>query len=248
MGITAVVIPCYNEYERLKIDEFAAFIKTNDNVNFIFVNDGSTDKTGEAISGLCNLSPGRVISVILEKNCGKAEAVRCGILKAMGMDFKYIGYMDADLSTPLYAIDKFIELIENPETMVVMGARVKLLGRKIERKAYRHYLGRLFAACASIVLSVPVYDTQCGAKLFKNNKDLNTVFSRPFSVKWIFDVEILARFKSLKRFESEKWLEKSVKEYPLEEWMHVSGSHLKPIHYFTAISDLIKIFIFLHKK
>jgi len=248
MRKTGIIIPCYNEYERLKINAFAACIKTNDNVDFIFVNDGSTDKTGEAISGLCNLFPWRVKSVNLEKNCGKAEAVRRGMLKAMEMNYDYIGYFDADLSTPLSTIDKFCELLDKPETEIVMGARVKLLGRKIERKAYRHYLGRLFAACASIVLGIPVYDTQCGAKIFKNTKDLNEVFSTPFVTKWIFDVEILARFKLLKWNESEKWIEESSVEYPIEEWMHVSGSHLKLIHYFTAISDLIKIFIFLHKK
>lgn len=248
MGKTAIVIPCYNEYERLKINEFAAYLKTNDIVDFIFVNDGSTDNTSEIISGLCNSFPDRIVFINLETNCGKSESVRRGISKALEMNFEKIGYLDADLSTPLSALDKLCALLDNPETMIAMGARVKLLGRKIERKAFRHYIGRLFAACASIVLGVPVYDTQCGAKIFKNTKDLNKVFSSPFITKWIFDVEVLARLKLLKWDESKKWIEESAIEYPLEEWTHVSGSHLKPVHYITAVSDLIKIFIFLHKK
>lgn len=248
MRKTGIIIPCYNEYERLKINAFAACIKTNDNVDFIFVNDGSTDNTREIISGLCNSFPDRIIFIDLEINRGKAEAVRRGILKAIKMNFEKIGYMDADLSTPLCAMDKLCRLLDKPETMIAMGARVKLLGRKIERKASRHYLGRIFAACASIVLGVPVYDTQCGAKIFKNTKDLNKVFSNPFITKWIFDVEVLARFKLLKWDESKKWIEESAIEYPLEEWTHASGSHLRLIHYITAISDLLKIFIFLHKK
>jgi glycosyltransferase involved in cell wall biosynthesis len=248
MGKTAIIIPCYNESERFRVKEFAAYISTNGNVDFIFVNDGSTDNTREIINDLCCSFHERVICIDLEKNSGKAEAVRCGILKAMEMDFENIGYFDADLSTPLCTIDKFCWLLSRPETMIVMGARVKLLGRRIERKAYRHYLGRLFAACASIVLGVPVYDTQCGAKIFKKSKDLNIIFSRPFIANWIFDVELLARFKLLKWNESKKWIEESVIEYPLEEWVHIPGSHLKLIHYFKALSDLIKIFLFLHRK
>ncbi len=246
MGKTAIIIPCYNESERLRVKEFAAYISANGNVYFIFVNDGSTDDTREIISGLYCSYPDRIIFIDLEKNCGKAEAVRCGILKAMEMDFENIGYFDADLSTPLCIIDKFCRLLDKQETMIVMGARVKILGRKIERKAFRHYLGRVFAACASIVLGVPVYDTQCGAKIFKNNKDLNIIFSRPFITNWIFDVEVLARFKLLKWNESKKWIEESAIEYPLEEWIHIPGSHLKFIHYFKALSDLIKICLFLH--
>jgi len=248
VGNTAIIIPCYNESERLRTKKFADYISMKSNVDFIFVNDGSTDNTREIINDLCCSFHERIICIDLEKNSGKAEAVRCGMLKAMEMNFHNIGYFDADLSTPLSTIDKFCELLDKPETAIVMGARVKLLGRKIERKAYRHYLGRLFAACASIVLGVPVYDTQCGAKIFKKSKDLNIIFSRPFIANWIFDVEILARYKLLKRNESKNWIEESVVEYPLEEWIHVHGSHLKPVHYITAVSDLIKIFLYLHRK
>jgi len=248
MGKTAIIIPCYNESERLRVREFAAYINTNGNVYFIFVNDGSTDNTGKIIKDLNDSFPDRVILIDLEKNCGKAEAVRRGILKSLEMDFENIGYFDADLSTPLYAINKFCKLLGKPQTKIVMGARVKLLGRKIERKAFRHYLGRVFAACASIILSVPVYDTQCGAKIFKNTKDLYIIFSKPFIAKWIFDVEVLARFKLLNWNKSKKWIEESAIEYPLEEWIHKQGSHIKFTHYFKALSDLIKIFLFLHRK
>ncbi|RPH49166.1 MAG: glycosyltransferase [Desulfobacteraceae bacterium] len=248
MRKTAIIIPCFNESGRFRVKEFAAYINADGNVYFIFVNDGSTDNTREIIKDLYHSFPNRVVFIDLKKNCGKAEAVRCGILKALEMDYENIGYFDADLSTPLSSINIFCELLDKPETTIVMGARVKLLGRKIERRAFRHYLGRVFAASASIILGVPVYDTQCGAKIFKNTKDLNIIFSKPFITKWIFDVEILARFKLLKWNESEKWIEESVVEYPLEEWIHIQGSHIKFIHYFKAISDLIKIFVFLHRK
>src|SRR5439155_749418 len=73
-----------------------------------------------------------------------------------------IGYVDADLSTPVPEVLRLLAEMERRHAVVVMGARVALLGTAIARRAHRHYLGRLFATAASLVLGVRVYDTQCG--------------------------------------------------------------------------------------
>jgi hypothetical protein len=129
---------------------------------------------------------------------------------------------------------------------MVIGSRVKLLGRKIERRALRHYVGRVYATCASLVLNLPIYDTQCGAKIFKNSQELKIVFNKPFSAKWIFDVEILARFIMIERFRGGKPLKDSVIEHPLEEWKDVSGSKIKAPDFLIAIIELFNIFLFLY--
>ncbi|MBI9082568.1 MAG: hypothetical protein JEZ11_03150 [Desulfobacterales bacterium] len=117
------------------------------------------------------------------------------------MGFENIGYWDADLSTPLSALEQMCQKLSPPEVVMVFGSRVRLLDRNIERKAIRHYLGRLFATFASIVIELPIYDTQCGAKIFKNNNNLQRVFSKPFSTSWVFDVEIFDRFALLQKHE-----------------------------------------------
>ncbi len=243
---TAIVIPCYNESARLKLEEFENYLRDKTNIFFIFVNDGSTDNTLEIIDQLRSFAPRQVFCKSLEQNKGKAEAVRQGFLMAIDMGFANIGYWDADLSTPLNLIDRLIEKLEKDLITIVMGSRIRILGCNINRRAARHYLGRVFATFASLILDLYVYDTQCGAKIFQNNAELKTVFARPFLVNWIFDVEILARFKVIRKLNDSNLLQNTTLEYPLDEWTDIGGSKVKFMDFFKAIQELTKIFLVLH--
>ena len=104
-----------------------------------------------------------------------------------------MGFWDADLATPLAAVDEFAAtLAERPTIEMVFGARVALLGRHINRLPSRHYLGRIFATLASTVLSLRIYDTQCGAKIFRNSAAFRRVMAEPFESPWIFDGEFFS--------------------------------------------------------
>ncbi|MDQ1419024.1 MAG: hypothetical protein QOJ52_986, partial [Acidimicrobiaceae bacterium] len=75
----------------------------------------------------------------------------------------------------------------------MLGSRIARLGSTIERTARRHLLGRVFATAASVALGCQVYDTQCGAKVFRVTPALTVALQRPFRSAWAFDVELQSR-------------------------------------------------------
>jgi len=245
----AVVIPCYNESKRLDFLAITAFVQSHPSVTFIMVDDGSTDNTLEIIERMQEKLGGQVTCLSLGSNHRKAEAVRQGFLKAFEMPVDCIGYWDADLATPLYHIDEMAAVFDDPLIEVVMASRVRLLGRNIRRSLFRHLSGRAYATFASLILHMPVYDTQCGAKLFRNTEQTRKVFSFLFTTKWVFDVEILARailYNREKRTGRDPGL--FCVEYPLHEWVDKKGSKRKMIDYFISMVDLLKIYNVLHLK
>jgi dolichyl-phosphate beta-glucosyltransferase len=133
-------------------------------------------------------------------------------------------------------------MLDRPELHAVLGSRVALLGRSIRRTHRRHYLGRVFATAASIVLDLVVYDTQCGAKLFRNSPAVREAFAAPFQSRWVFDVELLARLKRLHERGGLPDLKRSVAEHPLQAWCDVAGSKLSARDVLGAGFELARIY------
>ena len=214
-----------------------------ENLDYIFVNDGSSDETAALLDSYQEENSDRISVIHLTENKGKAEAVRIGAQNAFARKYQIIGFWDADLATPLYHVSSFTQELSKGNVTMVIGSRVRLLGRNIERRAIRHYLGRVFATAVSWALKTPVYDTQCGAKLFKNRPIMESAFREPFLTDWIFDVEVLARMIAFRKSETgDSSLLDVVVEYPLEEWMEISGSKVRAFHFVQAALDFLKIY------
>ena len=236
---TAIIIPCYNEEMRLQTDEIISFLKAHRHLHFYLVNDGSTDKTLNILKTISEESE-RCYVLDVQPNQGKAHAVFAGFNEAFKQNHDYIGFWDADLATPLDIIDRFTELLDSGKYDCIFGCRIQRLGSNIKRKATRHYLGRFFATLISHILKLPVYDTQCGAKIFRNSKMLRDAFAVPFTTKWVFDVELIAKLQQLYKANGIDF-EENVFEYPLTEWNDISGSKVKFIDGIAALLDLLKI-------
>jgi len=238
-----IVIPCYNEESRFPLREFAAFVAANPSIYFLLVNDGSKDKTIKVLRRARAGLESQVGIIDQPANGGKGEAVRAGILAALQREgCLYVGFWDADFATPLEQIgDLAGVLATRPGVAMVFGARVKLLGRHVERRAVRHYLGRIFATVVSVALRLPIYDTQCGAKLFRVSGEINELFATPFCSRWVFDVEIIARFIRQRQYDMGS-VESAIYEFPLPVWRDVAGSRVRPRDFFRAFFDVFKIY------
>jgi len=244
---SVIVVPCFNEAHRLNPQGFLAFGSLG--IELLFVDDGSTDGTLAALNALC-LDLGvlgvdaRTLS--LDQNVGKGEAVRKGMLSALAAGASVVGYFDADLATPPREMARLVDVRRDRSADVVLGARVKLLGTTIQRRLVRHYLGRIFATGASIVLKMPVYDTQCGAKVFRRTAALECAISQPFAGRWAFDVELIGRVHTGTRAAPGSPISAFV-ELPLREWRDVGGSSLRATAFPKLGIELLRVALALRR-
>lgn len=239
---TTLVVPCYNEAKRLNVDSFLAFEGLDDGVKYLFVNDGSSDDTQTLLERMRDARPDVIDVHVMEKNSGKAEAVRVGMLRAAEANPDVVGFWDADLSTGLDELAAFRTIMSDRDDLhMVFGSRVNLLGRNVRRKLLRHYIGRGFATVAAWGLRLPIYDTQCGAKIFRCTDEMRERLAAPFISNWIFDVEILARYIAGRRGTDLPQVGEIVYECPLDAWYDVEGSKIRLRNFFTAGVDLTRI-------
>ncbi len=218
MKITAVIIPCYNEEKRLPVYQIKQLLE-NSNVDVYFANDGSKDDTVSIIQNIINIKPEKCFLLDYEKNQGKANVIFEAINHINALNkYKYIGYFDADFSTPVEEVIRLVKEVETSDNEFVFGSRILLLNSGIKRKAYRHYIGRIILTIINRKFSLGIYDTQCGAKLF-SKRMITEVFNKPFYTSWLFDVEVFVRLQK-------KELLHLGKEVPIYNWRDVEGSKL----------------------
>jgi len=228
MKTLALVVPCHNEAKRL---DMGAFIRAAEKwpwISFCLVDDGSTDSTAEILAHLSNLSPS-FHAIYIPENVGKAEAVKRGVehvCSYSGADC--VGFWDADLAAPLCEIPSFMRAFEeNASLKAAIGSRWPHLGADIRRSSMRGFASAVAKAVIRRALGVPVWDTQCGAKVF-TCEVAREIFRAPFRTRWLFDVELLARI-------GRKSLRSDVREIPLEAWFDVPGSKVG----FRAFAELL---------
>ena len=233
-----IIIPMYNESQRFDAESLLDF-DSKYAVDFLLVNDGSTDDTQAIIDTLANKDT-RISVLHLKDNSGKAEAVRQGALNAIkNKSYDAIGYLDADFATPLFEIDQLINVFSINEKSLIIGSRIKRLGASIKRFRYRHLAGRIIATIISeYILKLPVYDTQCGAKLI-SKKHITLLFDTPFVSNWLFDVELIAR---LAKHHDKDYCYNQIYELPLRNWEDKGNSKITLFDMFKVPFELLKIY------
>jgi dolichyl-phosphate beta-glucosyltransferase len=236
MFTLGAVIPCHNEAERLKKDEFVLFARQNPQIVLVFIDDGSTDETLTILQHIQLEVKENIFLLSLEGNTGKGHAIHYAINYLLSQfNPPFIGFIDADLSTPLSELNNLFHFLQHQKTDFVLGSRIKKLGSIIERTYFRHYAGRIIATIIDERFKLGCYDTQCGAKLFKTPV-LAKAVKEPFYTKWFFDVEILLRIR--KEFNVLNGI-----EYPLTVWHHVKSSKINLLSFPLVFKELLKLLI-----
>jgi glycosyltransferase involved in cell wall biosynthesis len=224
-----IVIPSFNEEPRILTADFIEFVNSNKDFHFLFVNDGSTDKTLNILQDLVQKSD-QMSLLDLPSNCGKAEAIRKGMEISLAKNkFDFLGYLDADLAIPLNELLRLKKLAETNYEFV-FSSKKSTPDNELEVKFKRYFIGRTLSAMVGLSLKVDVYDTQCGCKMM-SNKIAQVAFKEPFISSWLFDIEIFWRI--INSF-GRAFMVSSYKEVPVNKLIDRGGSRIK-------ISDLISL-------
>jgi len=236
-----MIVPFFNESKRWREEYWNAATSLHD-IEWIFINDGSSDDTKLLIDTFCS---GRqnVNAIHIGENTGKAEAVRAGMLKAFDRpseDLLGIGFIDADGAFAISDIDRVAQIFtskmqEQVGFDAVWTARIALAGRNVTRSSFRHYIGRIVATIIGSNFPESPYDTQSGFKIFAATQNLKQNLSLPFKTRWLFDVEILLRWNLQNSKSMKIW------EEPLLAWSDVAGSKVSLLHTVRIIRELLFI-------
>jgi len=187
----SVIIPAYNEAERLPNTLHAAYAWLQKHVDndfeIIVVDDGSSDSTCAHVENLQTSMP-ELILIQQHHNQGKGAAVRRGMLAAKG-DIHL--FMDADHSTHIREVEKVFEVFETSTADVVIASRQHPDSDISQHQSWlREHMGKTFNFLMRISTGIDMPDTQCGFKALTKSAS-HAIFSKQQLNGFSFDVEML---------------------------------------------------------
>jgi dolichyl-phosphate beta-glucosyltransferase len=196
-----LLIPCYNEAARLPgfLEQIAATPLTSAaQVDVVLLDDGSrSDEAHEMQAAADRLGPAFVAKGLtlkmhrFDQNQGKGGVLRFG-LREWSPGYTYAGFLDADGSTQFADWLRLVErLAGDAQLDAAIGSRMKMLGYVVERHFKRFLSGRIFATLLSEMFQIPVYDSQCGAKVFRSSALTPALLGAADNSRWLFDTQLV---------------------------------------------------------
>jgi dolichyl-phosphate beta-glucosyltransferase len=211
-----IVIPALNEERRIgqTLESVITYLGRRPyQAAIVVVDNGCVDGTADVVLDIQAHSPVTVHLINCSRR-GKGAAVREGIMTS---EARFVGFCDADLATPIEALDTAWPLLQR-------GARIVIGSRRCTGAVYmrrqpwvRRVGGWAFRKLANPLLPA-VTDTQCGFKFFSRSV-AHELFSRCTIDGFAFDVEVLALARML---------EIGVHEVPVN-WSDSAGSTFRPV-------------------
>ena len=218
----SIIIPAFNEAHKIQQDILAAdrFLSSEDlSGEIIVIDDGSTDQTSAAAEETANNIQTPCIVERFEKNYGKGQAVRTGMLISQGI---YTVFADSGVCVPFEQVKTGMDMIESGLCDIAHGSR-KLPGCHISKpqSVYRRACSKLFHwfLIHDIKHLGNLTDTQCGFKLYRGDI-ARALYAQSTVNGFAFDIEII--LMALSRGYT-------IKEFAVD-WTCDPDSRLKPIH------------------
>jgi len=189
--VLSIVIPCYNEEQRLPrtIEQIHRYLDgKNASYELVLVDDGSADGT-RLIMDAAAVRHSAVRVEALPHNRGKGRALAVGVQAASGDE---ILLTDADLSTPIEELDKLQAALNNGAGVAIGSRALRASRVEISQPIYRVLMGKAFNLIVQAVLLPGIWDTQCGFKLFRADV-AHKVFAGLTTDGFGYDPEVLFR-------------------------------------------------------
>lgn len=231
----SIIIPAFNEEKRIGIclqKVITYFGEKKWDFELIVVEDGSCDNTRGIVSDF-NLLDKRIKLLSLPTHLGKGGSIAAAALFAATKG--YIAYMDVDLAAEPSELERLLENIYNHD--VVIGSRI-LRGDlpPATRPLHRTLLSILYSKFFRILFRIPIYDPQCGLKLFRADI-IRRLFNEIHIAGFAFDSDIIVKAFSL---------DLRIKEVPIN-WTHGKSSTLNVITEIRSMGiDLLSLWYDSH--
>jgi dolichyl-phosphate beta-glucosyltransferase len=164
----SVVIPCYNEQDRLPATVVAIrryLAMRGDEYELILADDGSVDGTQRVIAAAMD-GADNVRTVRLPHNRGKGRALAEGVKLSRG---DRVLLTDADLSTPIEELPKLEAKLDAGAGVAIASRALRQSQVVISQPIYRVLMGKTFNLMVQTLLLPGLWDTQCGFKLFRGD-------------------------------------------------------------------------------
>jgi len=248
----SVIVSCYNEEKTIPLfyeESKKCFKELKDiEIEYIFVNDGSFDKTLDIIKEL-NKKDKSVKYISFSRNFGKEAAMFAGLELCTG---DYVTFMDADLQDPPHMLKEMLEIIKNEEYDMVGTRRVNRKGEP----PIRSFFARLFYKMINKISDIKMVDgardymlmTRQVAESLKTIKEYNRYSKGLFNfvgynVKWI-------EYENVERVAGEtKWSFWKLFKYAIEGLTAFSTAPLLISSFlgllFTIVAFVLIIFIII---
>lgn len=223
-----VLIPARNEASRLPttLACTARYLEAQPySSSVVVINNGSFDRTSDLAAQRWSERVPVHLTGCAEP--GKGAAVRRGFLTSRA---RFVGYMDADMATPIDTLGLVLPLLESGRPAVIGSRRIS--GATISRRqpVHRSVGGMAFRAAASRMLP-GISDSQCGFKFFAGDL-VRAVVPNLRINGFAFDVELLQAIIAMGL---------PVTEIPVI-WSDVKGSSLRATHDgVRAVADVVRL-------